>query len=220
MVLMRKTLLSLPFIFFSFLALLAGFQIPVLAQTNSPHFSLSPTVKEVDVGESFNLDVNIDTGGNNCTGADAIVSYDPDLLEVTATQEGSFFPTTTIVTTTAGEVSIYGVADSGDPETGSGTLATITFQGQKAGTANVSFTCQEDSSNDSNINDTADEDIIVCSENVSGSYVISETSSSEATATPTTATTTDLPESGFMGPTLLFLGGGILLTILGFGLLI
>ena len=218
MTLMRRVLLFLSTIF---VLLFSATIFPVLAQTTSPHFSLSPTVKEVNVGETFNVTVTIDTGGDDCNGADAIINYDSSLLEVTSTQEGSFFPTITIVTATVGEVSIYGVADTGDSKSGSGTLATITFKGKAAGTATVNFSCQENSTTDSNINDTNDEDVVICSENVGASYVINEATSS-ATATPTTAATTtnDMPESGFLKPTLIFLGGGILLTILGFGLLI
>jgi hypothetical protein len=189
------------------------------AQTSSPHLSLSPTVKEVDAGVNFNVTVSVDTGNQQVAGVDAIVEYDSSLLEVVSVSEGTFFPAITTMTTTLGKVEIYGIADAGAPKLGTGTLATITFQGKTAGTAAVDFTCQTGSTNDSNINSTEDEDIIVCSENINASYVISgqttSTSETETESTSTTTTSEDLPQTGFLEPTALMIGGGIILIILG-----
>ncbi|MGI6278808.1 MAG: cohesin domain-containing protein [Patescibacteria group bacterium] len=189
------------------------------AQTSSPHLSLSPTVKEVNAGVNFNVTVSVDTGGQQVSGVDAIVEYDSSLLEVVSVSEGAFFPTITTITTTLGKVEIYGIADTGTPKSGTGTLATITFQGKTAGTAAVSFTCQAGSTNDSNINSAEDEDVIACSENINASYVISgQTTTTQETETESTSTTTtseDLPQTGFLEPTALMIGGGIILMILG-----
>ncbi|KUK84088.1 MAG: hypothetical protein XD98_0177 [Microgenomates bacterium 39_6] len=200
-----------------FLVLLLPFTS--FAQTSSPHLSLSPTVKEVNTGVNFNVTVSVDTGGQQVSGVDAIVEYDSSLLEVVNVSEGTFFPTITTITTTLGKVEIYGIADAGALKSGTGTLATITFRGKTAGTAAVSFACQTGSTNDSNINSTGDKDIIVCSENISASYVINgQTATSQETGTESTSTATtseDLPQTGFLEPTVLMIGGGIILMILG-----
>lgn len=188
---------------------------PSWAQTSSPHLSLSPTVKEINTGVNFNVTVSVDTGGQQVNGADAIVQYDSSLLEVVSVSEGTFFPTITTITTTLGKVEIYGVADTGSPKTGTGTLATITFKGKASGTATVSFVCQSSSTSDSNINSTSDTDIIVCASNVNASYVITDQSSPTQTTPTVTATAEDLPQTGFLEPTALMIGGGIILMILG-----
>ncbi len=184
-----------------------------LAQNSSPHLSLTPTVKEVNAGINFNVTVSVDTGGQQASGVDAVVQYDSSLLEVVSVSEGTFFPTITTITTTLGKVEIYGVADTGSPKTGTGTLATITFKGKAPGTAAVSFVCQSGSTSDSNINSTSDTDVIVCASNVNASYVITGQS---ATTTPAaTASAESLPQTGFLEPTALMIGGGIILMILG-----
>ena len=189
----------------------------VQAQITSPHFSLSPTVKETETDSNFDVTVSVDTAENSVNGADAIIEYDQNLLEVITVTEETFFPTTTSVTTTAGKVEIYGIADSNMPKSGIGTLATITFRGKSAGTAVVNFTCQSGITNDSNINDTNNTDIISCSSNVGGSYVISGSDvSASTTITPTASAvnTDDIPQTAFFEPTFLMLGGGTLLLFL------
>jgi hypothetical protein len=184
-----------------------------LAQTSSPHLSLTPTVKEVNTGINFNVTVSVDTGGQQASGVDAVVQYDSSLLEIVSVSEGTFFPTITTITTTLGKVEIYGVADTGSPKTGTGTLATITFKGKAPGTAAVSFVCQSGSTSDSNINSTSDTDVIVCTSNVNASYVI--TGQSTTTTPAATASAESLPQTGFLETTVLIIGGGIILMILG-----
>jgi len=185
------------------------------AQTSNPHLSLSPTVKEVASQVSFNVTVSIDTGGELTSGVDAIIEYDSLILEVVSVSEGTFYPTITTFNNTAGKIEIYGVADSASPKSGTGTLATITFRGKAAGTATVNFLCQTSSTSDSNINSTNNEDIIVCADNVNASYIIGSSQEATATATPTTTISQELPQTGFLEPTALIIGGGIILMILG-----
>jgi hypothetical protein len=186
------------------------------AQTSNPHLSLSPTVKEVAPQVSFNTTVSIDTGGELTSGVDAIIEYNSSILEVVSVSEGTFYPTITTLNNTVGKVEIYGIADSASPKSGTGTLATITFRGKATGTATVNFLCQTGGTSDSNINSTDNEDIIVCADNINASYII-ESSQEEATttATPTATTSQELPQTGFLEPTALIIGGGIILIILG-----
>ena len=190
--------------------LLAPFS-SLLAQTASPHLSLNPTVREVDAGFIFNVTVSVNTGGQSTNGVDAIVQYTSTLLEVVNVTEGTFFPTITTITTTAGKIEIYGVADTGSPKTGTGTLATITFRGRAPGTASVGFLCQPGGTNDSNINSTNNTDIIVCPSNINASYVIG----GQAATPAANLTGEDLPKTGFLEPTTLIFGGGMILMFLG-----
>jgi len=189
----------------------------VQAQTVSPHLSLTPATKSEVLGDSFEVSVNVDTGGKSIGSVDAIIEYDQTLLEVVSVSEGLFFPTVTSTTATLGTIKIYGIANTGAPKTGAGILATITFKGKSAGTALVSFTCQSGSTVDSNINEGT-VDVIVCSANDRGSYIISSSSlSATKSALPETAETTAsaLPQTGALEPTILLLGIGAILSIFG-----
>ena len=184
----RRIVYGLPIGFLLLLFLISFVQ----AQTVNPHLSFAPVTK-----------------------SDAIIEYDQNLLEVVSVSEGLFFPTVTSTTATLGKIKIYGIADTGAPKTGTGVLATITFKGKSTGTALVSFTCQSGLTTDSNINEGS-VDVIVCSANGSGSYVISSSSTSSATQSSLPETTASaLPQTGVLEPTILLLGVGVILSILG-----
>jgi len=204
----RKIVYVLPI---SLLLFLTSF---VQAQTVSPHLSLTPATGSEVLGDSFEVSVNVDTGGKSIGSVDAIIEYDQNLLEVVSISEGLFFPTVTSTTATPGTIKIYGIADTGAPKTGTGILATITFEGDDEGTALVSFTCQSGSTADSNINEGS-VDVIVCSANGSGSYTISSSSLSATQSGLPEATASDLPQTGALEPTILLLGIGVILSILG-----
>jgi len=187
----------------------------VQAQTVSPHLSLTPATKSEVLGSSFEVSVNVDTGGKSVGSVDAIIEYDQSLLEVVSVSEGSFLPTVTSTTATLGTIKIYGIADTGAPKTGTGILATVTFKGKSTGTALVNFTCQSGSTTDSNINEGS-VDVIECSANGNGSYIISSSSTSSATQSGLLETTSSaLPQTGALEPTILLLGVGVILSILG-----
>jgi hypothetical protein len=112
---------------------------------------------------------------------------------------------------------ISGVVDSaGSVKNGSGTLATVSFKGLKAGTTTVSFLCEDGRTDDSNVtkNDIDATDLLVCSSLVDGSYTLSgetaptntptetdttvdETSTNETTTTSTNTTSEAMPATGF-----------------------
>jgi len=216
------------FLLAGFLVFLGVFSPLVLAQTTNPHLSFSPSTTTVTVGETFDVDVLVDTGGQAVDGVDAIISYDQDLLEAVSVTAGSFLFTTTNSLATAGKIKIYGVAESGSPKTGTGTLATITLRAKSAGEATLTFDCQSGVTTDSNIN-KGSEDIIVCTSNGTGVYTLgSSTSSASLSATPsptvvanssTSTTSADLPATGAFTNTLILLGIGAILSFLGFAFL-
>ena len=206
----RKIVYGLPISLLLFLFLTSFVQ----AQTVNPHFSLTPATKSEVLGDSFEISVNVDTGGKSVGSVDAVIEYDQSLLEVVSVSEGLFFPTVTSTTATSGEIKIYGIADTGVPKTGTGILATITFKGKSTGTALVSFTCQSGLTTDSNINEGS-VDVIVCSTNGSGSYTISSSTSSATQSSSLETTASALPQTGVLEPTILLLGIGVILSILG-----
>lgn len=49
---------------------------------------ISPANQSKDVGDTFNVSVNMDTGSNQVTGVDIRLKYNPSLIEVTSIQKG------------------------------------------------------------------------------------------------------------------------------------
>ena len=213
---MKKTLLFLILIFFF---------LPSFLVVEAANFSFDKSSYSVGVGQTVQIQVNIDTGGEQVNGADAYINYDSSFLSVEDVSAGSFFPTVTNDTETAGKVYIAGLVDDpASPKTGSGTLATITFKGLKDGTVNLIFDC-----NNSKIvkGDTNATNILQCSSDYkavifigSGSGGGSSNSSSNSSNNNQPQT---LPKSGIFenlinfaipGTILFLIGGGLKLFIL------
>ena len=222
---MKKTLLFLILIFFF---------LPSFLVVEAANFSFDKSSYSVAVGQTVQIQVNIDTGGEPVNGADAYINYDSSFLSVEDVSAGSFFPTVTNDIETAGKVYIAGLVDDpASPKTGSGTLATITFKGLKDGTVNLTFDC-----NNSKIvkSDTNATNILQCSYDYkaaisvgSGSSGGSSSSSSNSSSSNDQSNSSNnnqpktLPKSGIFenlinfaipGTILFLIGGGLKLFIL------
>ena len=174
--------------------------------------SLSPQSRIVTPGETFSVDVLIDTAGESVTMADVYFMHDNSLMEALTVTNGTFFPDTYHLLT-PGEPYLSGtLSKSGESFTGTGTVATITFKALKEGVDTLAFKCSPGKSADTNISRGSDgEDIVECSALVDGKYTISS-SGTPGSATPTPRS---LPEAGSVGNTLIAVGVGVLLTIIG-----
>ena len=175
--------------------------------------SLSPQARLIKPGETFSVDVLINTKGESVTFADVYFTHDKTLLEAITVTNGTFFPNTYHVLT-PGEPYISGaLSKSGESYTGTGKVATITFKALKEGVDTMAFKCTPGKTADTNIARLSDgSDIVECSALVNGVYTISNSATPDAAATPTP---NSLPQAGSIGNTLMFVGLGILLTIVG-----
>ena len=79
-------------------------------------------------GEIFDVDVCLDTGGADIDGLDAIVQYDPGVLEVTQVTPGAIFPTILVNEIGAGQIRFSATMNHGDTFNGAGCFATIQFR--------------------------------------------------------------------------------------------
>jgi len=173
------------------------------------HLSLSPSSGNYSVDDTFTVTMNADSASEVVGGVDAVGTYDSSKLElVSATKaSGMVFESTdgggscSINTATAGKFSVTCYSnDALTDKAVNGPLVVLNFRAKATGTATVSFTCTSGSTTDSNIVKTSTSgDVIVCSENVGGSYTIGESDGGD-TSEPTT--TTSLPKSGSVGMTL------------------
>lgn len=179
-----------------------------------PHQSLSPASENYTVGQSFSVTAKMDSGGEVVGGADGVGTYDANILELVSVEKA---PSLVFSTTDDGGNCVISEAESGrfgyscysnsntSSNSNSGDLVVFNFKAKAVGTGLVKFTCVQGSTTDTNII-KADpvSDVIVCSENVNGSYVITDGSGVIPTSVPadTVDSTEELPQAGGLGATL------------------
>jgi hypothetical protein len=194
-----------------------------------PHQELSPASGNYKVGDSFKVTAKMISGGKIIGGADGVGTYDSNILELVSIEKASsmVFSTTddggncNISEFESGRFSYACYSNSNtSSNSNSGDLVVFNFKAKAIGTGLVKFTCVQGSTTDSNIIETDPVgDVIVCSENVNGSYVITAGSGSSPTSTPSPSNnsvddsddeTEELPQTGGIGATLgLILFGAI-----------
>lgn len=163
---------------------------PALA--NAATLSLSPTSGTTAAGSSFEVKINLDTGSVSTNGTDAYIRFDPNTLQVvdanastsgTQILAGSLYTQTSFnsVDNGAGKISFSGSKSGGSAGySGSGTLATITFQAVKAAaTTPVTIDFTAGSTTDSNVVNTSSSDVLTSVTNAS--YVVTGAAATPAT---------------------------------------
>jgi hypothetical protein len=179
---------------------------------------LDPSSATKSLNETFTVTVKVDSGGGVVGGVDGVGTYDSTRLELVSITKASNMVFdqsdsggSCLVNTSSGGKFVFTCYSNLaiDDTAVNGSLMVFTFKAKATGTAVVNFTCVEGSTVESNVVETSTSgDIISCASNGSGSYVITEGSSSTettATSTPTTAssasTSTELPQTGNVGVT-------------------
>jgi hypothetical protein len=175
--------------------------------------SFSPSSKSVAVGESFTVDILLDTKGAETDAVDAIVLYDSAKLEATGASLRSLYENKLEENTgVTGKVILRATSSATSGYSGSGTLATITFNCLESGTANVSFEFESGSTTDSNV---ASEGVDILGSVSNGAYTITSggiggTGDDSSTDSGTSTTSPEMPETASIGPTILVFGIGFL----------
>lgn len=183
---------------------------PVMAA--GPLLKFSPSTGNYTNGSTFPVIIAVDSGSEKSQAVDAWVTFDSSKLEVesieTAPNPAFIFSLGKNIYNSSGKFDIS--LASTDMSTYnatviSGNLVTVTFKALSTGTANVNFVCASGSTTDSNIFNTSSNDVINCASNISGSYTITDgtsSSSSTTTSTPTPTTASTLPKTGNIGTTI------------------
>lgn len=191
----------------------------VKAVSAAPYLYFEPAAGNYSLGEGFSVTAKINSGTETVGGADGVGVYDSTRLElVSVTQAPNMVfsdndggGSCRIDTASVGKFGFTCTSDFtfGDKPV-NGDLVVFNFKAKAVGTAPVTFNCTTGSTTDSNIVKTSTAmDVISCSENINGSYVIGEGGgSSSSTSTPSTATTTttttttaELPKTGVVETT-------------------
>lgn len=179
-----------------------------IAAPSGPTLSLSPGSLIVNIDQTFNVNILLDTAGQAVDGVDIFyLHYDPQVLEVqdadSATagvqiQTGSIFPSYlgNVVDPTTGKISISGIVMPGSTAgySGSGIFATVNFKAlAAASSSSVYFDFTPGSTTDTNVAEHGNpgNDILAAVNN--GSYTVNNGQPSP-TPTPTvTVTPTPTP---------------------------
>lgn len=109
-----------------------------------------------EVDENIEVIIRISTGGFSTDGADVVINYDPNMLELSSTpiEKGdlySDYPGTN-VDAKAGEILVSGIAtSSGEGYNGTGNFATINFVAKKIGKTTIKVKYKDGDTTDSNI---------------------------------------------------------------------
>jgi len=175
-----------------------------------PHLFLSPA--SGNYSQNFEIEIRIDTGGQNAGTADVLLLFPKNLLKIERVTKGTAFSELfSSIKNDEGKLILgayFSQTEAGNSFNGSnGLIATISFSSLGTGTANVNFSCSPNSTADSNIVEKASSrDIIVCSANINGSYTLTGGSNPQPTTTPisgagSTPTPTSTPGGVISTPT-------------------
>lgn len=199
---------------FAFLSLLVLFTIYYLlsvpiAYAAGATFSLSPASGSHNIGSVFSVNVILNTGSNETSGADAILIYEPAKLSAQSITAGAIYDSYPIKTinATAGKILISGITSNASSSfSGNGTFATIAFKPLVSGTSTLRFDFKANEPTDSNVakKGTQGEDIL--------------TSVSNATYTITSGSVTPTPGAGGAPPVSGVFEVTLAITLVGLGL--
>lgn len=171
------------------LALVAPYGAGFVPQASAAGASLnlSPSSKTVEVDETFSVVVTVSTGGQYINAAEATLSFSKDILDVqSVSKSGSRFTLWAVeprYSNGNGTVTFSGGKPSPGYKGSGGTVITVNFKAQKAGTARVTIGAASVLANDGLGTD-------ILTSTGSGTYTVREVSTP-----PTTNTNTAPPPS-------------------------
>lgn len=109
----------------------------------STSLTFSPATATKAVGESFDVQAVVETGGNQIISADLVISFDPNVVDIMDVRAGPFLPGVQEiqknVNSSTGTVTYSIYTTKANATTGQGTIAILSVQGKAAGTASLQF---------------------------------------------------------------------------------
>lgn len=100
--------------------------------------TLIPTTGNFSTGDTFDLQVQINTNGDLILSSDIFLNYNPEIIKAVSVTNGGFLETETANIITSDGTVIFS-SRTATAKTGSGTLATVRFEALSAGTSDVIF---------------------------------------------------------------------------------
>ena len=134
------------------LSLVLGFIFISSQKIEAAIISLSPEIISTDADKEFTVEINLDTEKKMTDGADVILRYDPEKIEVIGIIPGVTYPDYPIQKIEDGKVSITGIAASTGPFfEGKDLFASVKFKALFGGEEVVSIDFTEESTTESNV---------------------------------------------------------------------
>lgn len=127
--------------------------------------SVDPSEVTVTVESQFTSSISVDLAGREVNGMDAIIKYDPQLLEVLESASGDLFENLLVneIDTENGTISITASRLSKDspPISVNGILSVITFQALQPGITTVDIVFDPQTTSTSNVTEAGTSDNIL-----------------------------------------------------------
>lgn len=178
--------------------------------------SLSPAAQTVEVGQNFDVTVQLNSGGANTDATDVILNYDATKLTLVTAALGDLYENRLVTNVSvSGKVTLRASSTPGSYFSGTGTFATLSFKGKNQGLAAANFDFSANSTTDCNVA-YAGSDILGSVTN--GSYTIAAAGTLNLTPTTTGNSPTSRPTqpvSGGLTPTVTLGIFGTFFMILG-----
>jgi hypothetical protein len=128
------------------------FTFVVSEQVQAASFTVDPEVVSTEAGEEFSVDVSIDTGGKKTDGADLVLKFNAEKLEVLRVDPGVVYSDYPIQETGDGVVKVTGISSQKGPFfEGEGVFATIVFKVLYGGEEFIKVDFEDGSTTDSNV---------------------------------------------------------------------
>lgn len=202
---------------FYLFGLLLFFLLPLVSRAwalNQAFFSLSPPDSLPRVGETFDVDITLNTDEAKAKSAAAVLTFDPAKLSVVSLTPGALFSSYQKSVDDLGKITLSGtMAETTASFSGIGKFGTITLQGLASGSTTVSFSCTSGVTTDTNVIQVLTGANVVDCQRLSSSSISIAAAVGAPTAAPTVAPSP--PPAGSLKPTSFFLIFGLGLLILG-----
>lgn len=188
-----------------------------VALAASPKLYFDTTELTAKQGDEFDLLMRIDTAGQSVSGADAVLEYNPEYLEVSTIENGNFFALFgKHYEINNQKIYLTGFfTEKNQVKSGNGPFAQLTFKAVKNGATSIKFVCAEKSLSDTNIIGATGNDLISCADLQAVTITVSTTaykiarasgfgkilgteSGALVTTTPTVTPTSTSTSSGMM----------------------
>lgn len=192
------------FIFVLFLLFFTG--APLVFSVSAASFSFDPVTVKATKGVPFQVKLNIDTGTDEITSADAFIKFDKTILKATDVTDGTFFAAIFKEIKTDMVYAAGMVEDQTQPVKGTGLVATITFEPLVDGTATITIDCTSSKILKTDNQSLERPNIIVCASNGTSAVTVgagsssnpAPTSSSNPAPSSSSKPPSELPKSGIL----------------------
>lgn len=144
-------------------------ELPVSATLSLELSDSAATVSGITAGTEYDARIMLDTLGQPVVGADANLTFDPQMIKIIRVDKGTFFNTypTASFSDEKGKILLSGLSSAGKTYTGQGVFGMITFRPLVAGQTEIDFVFSPGGTRDSNVVSPAGEDRLGLVQNLS-----------------------------------------------------